>query len=87
MAHKISKSERVGEAHEVLAAGGPYQLDARLGKPTRCIRRITVLADGEITALLDAQENDEPPGAVTAGMVFDGDYSSVTADCALYIQW
>lgn len=68
-------------------AAGAYTLYNRSGRPQVCPRRITILADGNLTVLKDASEVDSPPGAVTAGMVFDGDYSAVTCSAAIYVQW
>ncbi len=85
--HKISNSKRVGEAHKTLAAG-TYALDAVSGRPAVCVRRITFLGDANVTSLKDPGEADDAPGAVTAGTVLDGDFSSIVfTGGPVFVQW
>ncbi len=85
--HKINQSQRVGEAHKTLTAG-THALDAISGRPTRCARRITILADANISSLKDPSELDDAPGAVTAGTVLDGDFSAITfTGGPVFVQW
>jgi hypothetical protein len=86
VARPINRSLRVGEDFETLAAG-TYTLYNRSGKPQTCARRIMVLADGSLTMLKNSGEVDSPPGAVTAGMVFDADFSAVTCTAAIWVAW
>lgn len=74
----ISRSLRVGEKFETLAAGGPYLLYARTDKQPTCARRIQCLAATTITLMKDSGEVDSPPGAVAAGTVIDADISAIT---------
>ena len=75
--HKINRSQRVGEAFEVLAAGA-YTLDARPNKPAACARRVQCYNAATITLMADSGEHDSPPGAVAAGTIFDCDVSAIT---------
>jgi len=75
--HRINRSLRVGEAFETLVAG-TYQLDARPNKPTACVRRVHCYNAATITSMKDPGENDDAPGAVPAGTVFDLDVSAIT---------
>jgi hypothetical protein len=83
----ISNSIRVGSAHEVLAGGATYALYNRTGKPQHCVRKILILANGTLSSLKDSGENNVAPGTVTAGMVFEGNYSEVTCTSAVYVTW
>jgi len=75
--HRINRSKRVGEAFKTLVAG-TYALDAIAGRPTACVRRVHCYSAATITSLKDPGENDDAPGAVPAGTVFDLDVSAIT---------
>lgn len=85
-ARPISRSQRVGEDFEVLAAG-TYTLYNRSGKPQTCVRRVQALADGTISMLKNSGEVDSPPGAVTAGTQIDADISALTCSAAVMVFW
>ena len=73
----ISRSQRVGEAFEVLPAG-TYDLAARPNKPQACARALVVLVAGTITMLKDSGGFDSPPGAVFQGLQIQADMGDIT---------
>jgi hypothetical protein len=85
---QISRSIRVGEDFETLAAG-TYDLTTRTGKPQRCIRRIQVLVAGTITMMKNSGGVDSPPGAVYQGLTIDADVSSITTagGAVVLVSW
>ena len=84
--HAISRSTRVGEDYEFLAAG-TYTLDARPGKPLRCARRIVAMVAGNWTELRNSGEIDSAPGAVFQGFVHDGDTYKIVCSAAIAVYW
>jgi hypothetical protein len=83
----ISRSRRIGEDFEVLAAGGPYDLTSRSGKPQRCIRRLMCPNATTISLMKNTAGVDSPIGAVPAGTTIDADVSALTVDATVMVVW
>ncbi len=85
--HRINRSTRVGEAFKTLAAG-TYALDAVSGRPAACVRRVQCYNAATITSMKDPSENDDAPGAVPAGTIFDADVSAITfTGGPIFVEW
>lgn len=85
-ARQISRSQRVGEAFEFLAAG-TYTLYNRTNRPAVCARRIIAMGAQNWTMLKDAGEIDSPPTAVPDGFTLDADVSAITCSGSILVLW